>query len=356
MDHQTLRSPALRTFSIARSSLYFAEALPLTLLSAFLTGRKREDFISPEKLEALWQEITRLHNEDIKNIEQGFYPAEVLKPSWPSKHILNLLRVWKDAMQVAWRMRQNKHNEFESEAQQLLLDLPEYYKRNFHFQTDGYMSEASAQLYDHQVDVLFSGSAGAMRRMIIPPIWPLLNRHPRGSILDLGCGPASATVYLAQAFPKAKITGIDLSSPYVKEAQKRLRHFPHANAINADAAGLPFKNNSFDAITCVFMFHELPHSVRLDVLREAKRVLKPGGTLVVADSIQWNDNVTLNWALERFPIDYHEPFYTNYIRTPLKGLFEECGFIDVSESYRFLTKVVSGSKSSDRKETMAEDI
>jgi SAM-dependent methyltransferase len=90
----------------------------------------------------------------------------------------------------------------------------------------------------------------------------------------------------------------------------------------------------------------LPQEVRLTILREALRVLKPGGILVIADSIQWNDNPKFNWALERFPTNYHEPFYRNYINTSLLDLFREAGFKTVHQHHRFLAKVVWALKSS----------
>ena len=48
-----------------------------------------------------------------------------------------------------------------------LSAFPDYYLRNFHYQTGGYLSERSAKLYDQQVEVLFIGSADAMRRQAL---------------------------------------------------------------------------------------------------------------------------------------------------------------------------------------------
>ena len=47
---------------------------------------------------------------------------------------------------------------------------PDYYLQNFHHQTDGYLSDHSAGIYDIQVEILFNGSADAMRRRIIKPL------------------------------------------------------------------------------------------------------------------------------------------------------------------------------------------
>src|SRR5262249_56044705 len=48
--------------------------------------------------------------------------------------------------------------------------LPDYYRQNFHFQSDGWLSDHSAALYDTQVEVLFTGAADVMRRRVMKPI------------------------------------------------------------------------------------------------------------------------------------------------------------------------------------------
>ena len=48
--------------------------------------------------------------------------------------------------------------------------LPDYYRQNFHFQSDGWLSEHSAAIYDTQVEVLFTGAADVMRRRALKPI------------------------------------------------------------------------------------------------------------------------------------------------------------------------------------------
>ena len=47
--------------------------------------------------------------------------------------------------------------------------MPEYYAQDFHFQTGGYLTEDSARLYDVQVETLFMGAAGPMRRTALAP-------------------------------------------------------------------------------------------------------------------------------------------------------------------------------------------
>ena len=82
---------------------------------------------------------------------------------------------------------------------------------------------------------------------------------------------------------------------------------------------MPFSDATFDAVTCVYLLHELPPAARAAVAKEAARVLKPGGVLVLADSIQLGDRPHVDRHLGRFG-DFNEPYYRSYIREELVAL------------------------------------
>src|SRR6185295_7707451 len=101
---------------------------------------------------------------------------------------------------------------------------PAYYRRNFHWQTDGYLSRRSAELYDVGVELLFLGTADVMRRQIIPPIARHLAEHgsPRARLLDVATGTGSALRQLALVCPELRYYGLDLSPYYIELARERL--------------------------------------------------------------------------------------------------------------------------------------
>ena len=117
---------------------------------------------------------------------------------------------------------------------------------------------------------------------------------------------------------------MDLSPNYVAHAQRRLND---ANAIFRVANGeaLPFDDNTFDAVTSVFLFHELPRDVRRRVLAEMARVTKKGGLVAVLDSEQLSLGSDIGVFLKNFPDVYHEPYYKGYIRDDLCRVFEDVG-------------------------------
>ncbi len=108
----------------------------------------------------------------------------------------------------------------------------------------------------------------------------------------------------------------------------------------ANAERLPFADVSLDAVTCIYLFHELPPRVRPRVAAEIARVLKPGGVLAFADSIQPVDEPRLERMLVNFPAYFHEPFYGSYSETDLPALFAEAGLTVVDGDKAFLTKAI----------------
>ena len=114
--------------------------------------------------------------------------------------------------------------------------------------------------------------------------------------------------------------------------------------IKGNAEELPFEDNSIQAISCVYLFHELPRTIREKVLNQFFRVLEPGGVLVIADSIQISDSPDFIQVMENFHKSIHEPFYSDYIREDITAKIKEIGFNNVNSKSFFMTKVWSAIK------------
>jgi demethylmenaquinone methyltransferase/2-methoxy-6-polyprenyl-1,4-benzoquinol methylase len=103
-------------------------------------------------------------------------------------------------------------------------------------------------------------------------------------VLDLCTGTALVPAVVA-ARPETFVVGLDLSPEMLAMGRAKLARARRTNAalVRADAGQLPFRDGSFDAVTVSFGLHELPTAVRERAVREAARVLRPDGALVVAD-------------------------------------------------------------------------
>jgi ubiquinone/menaquinone biosynthesis C-methylase UbiE len=215
---------------------------------------------------------------------------------------------------------------------------PPYYRQNFHYQSGGWLTAESAARYEAQVEALFSGAAGPMRRRALALLAGALRTTDQRDlvILDLACGSGAFLRDLRTTYPRAAVFGLDLSLPYLLEARRR----SGAAQVLGAAERLPFADGSLDAVTCVYLFHELPPKVRVSVSKEIARVLRPGGRLAFADSVQKTDVPDVARLLDAFPAYFHEPYFQTYQTLDLPALFKEAGLATVGSDQAFLTKAL----------------
>jgi ubiquinone/menaquinone biosynthesis C-methylase UbiE len=114
--------------------------------------------------------------------------------------------------------------------------------------------------------------------------------------------------------------------------------------VQGNAEELPFLDNYFHAVTSVFLFHELPPQARQNVINEAFRVTKPGGTFIICDSIQMDDSPEMAIAIENFPVTFHEPYYRHYATDNLEARLKEAGFEEISMQVHFMSKYLIARK------------
>jgi ubiquinone/menaquinone biosynthesis C-methylase UbiE len=275
---------------------------------------------------------------DAADVARGLYPAMADAPDRPLSAMRAVADFLDDASRVEARRRRGGAVEARADAPNGRA-YPAYYRQNFHFQTGGWFTADSARRYETQVEILFAGTAGAMRRRalsLLAEAWK--DRDQRGlTIVDVACGAGAFLRDLGQAFPRARIAGVDLSLPYLEEARRRSGSRMLAQA---NAERLPLTDASLDAASCVYLFHELPPRYRPVVAAEIARVLKPGGLLAFADSVQPVDEPRLARLLEAFPAYFHEPYYADYSRADLTALFAKAGLVERARDKAFLTKAV----------------
>nr|AAN01212.1 methyltransferase [Lentzea aerocolonigenes]BAC15754.1 RebM [Lentzea aerocolonigenes]CAC93718.1 putative methyltransferase [Lentzea aerocolonigenes] len=161
------------------------------------------------------------------------------------------------------------------EVRQMYDDFTDPFARiwgeNLHF---GYWEDAGA-------DVSVDDATDRLTDEMIA----LLDVRSGDRVLDVGCGIGKPAVRLATA-RDVRVTGISISRPQVNQANARATAAGLANRVTfsyADAMDLPFEDASFDAVWALESLHHMPDRGR--ALREMARVLRPGGTVAIADFV-----------------------------------------------------------------------
>ncbi|MCB2080649.1 MAG: class I SAM-dependent methyltransferase [Novosphingobium sp.] len=287
--------------------------------------------------------IRDLFARDLANVEAGLYPMPRDTDGGLPRLIAQARAIFRDLPSANRRRKEKDGQEVYRKARETgeASSLPRYYLQNFHFQTDGYLSDHSAQLYDSQVESLFVGTANAMRRQALVPFARFLEGKDQRKVamVDIACGTGRFLRMTREAFPRLNLTGIDLSEAYLREARKHLKRLHAVRLAMGNAEQIPLPDESQDIVTSIFLFHELPPKVRAIVAGEFARVLKPGGILVFVDSLQIGDTEGYDRILESFPGRFHEPYYDGYIREDLDKLYTQAGLTLVGHTPAFLSKV-----------------
>jgi SAM-dependent methyltransferase len=117
---------------------------------------------------------------------------------------------------------------------------------------------------------------------LLPP-----ERFPNGpDILDFGAGVGTSVPYFLKYFPKARLTCLDVSRKSLDQGESRFRS--QASFVHFDGARIPFPDGQFDLAFLACVLHHIPHAEHVNILRELRRILRPGGALVIFEHNPYN--------------------------------------------------------------------
>jgi ubiquinone/menaquinone biosynthesis C-methylase UbiE len=344
-----LNCEAVSPLSLARERLnrvaygaqQFSLFLPALAAHRLLRALAREPLpaVSHDANREAQRRYRRLLVDDLANVEAGLYPRELLFQFPAGAYAKQLPRLVADIPRSLRRKRAGAFGDIPPVDRER---YPSYFRRTFHWQTDGYFSTHSARLYDVTVEILFLGTADVMRRQVIPPVTRLLRETAKrdARLLDVACGTGRLLRQMAIALPGLRLFGVDMSPAYVQAARELLADVPEVSLTAENAESLPYRDAYFDVITSVYLFHELPRAVRRRVAAEMKRVIVPGGLLVIEDSAQLAESAVVAPNLANFAKDFHEPYYEDYLRDDIAALLEEAGFRVECVKPAYVSKVV----------------
>jgi ubiquinone/menaquinone biosynthesis C-methylase UbiE len=138
-----------------------------------------------------------------------------------------------------------------------------------------------ARFYDRGLAAAFRlvGGEGSFRRAIVTAA----DIHPGQAVLDVNCGTGTLALMMAdRVLPGGRVTGTDLAEKMLEVARRKAGG-AGPEFVLANAEILPFDDGSFDRVTCSLAVHEMNREGRRNALAEMRRVLVPGGRLVIAD-------------------------------------------------------------------------
>lgn len=104
--------------------------------------------------------------------------------------------------------------------------------------------------------------------------------------LDLGCGDGLSARFVSSYFPKTKYFGLDISKNSIEKAKQR--NLPGADFRLYDGVTIPFEDNTFDVVFMACVMHHIVPSLRDNILKEIKRILKENGKLIIFEHNTYN--------------------------------------------------------------------
>lgn len=218
------------------------------------------------------------------------------------------------------------------------LTYPQYYSsQNFHGIENGYLNPIAAITYDLVTAFASPPNETWIRQQLVAAI----ECQPK-MILDLGCGTASMTLMLKQAYPQATVIGLDLSTHMLAIADHKARKAKlEIDLLHGLAESTGLKSADFDLVTVSFLLHETPVKISQLILQECFRLIKPGGELIVLDGSQ-KILRRADWLIKLFK----EPYSKVYANGSVDNWMKMAGFDWVQTNYiGWISQLTRGVKS-----------
>lgn len=206
------------------------------------------------------------------------------------------------------------------------LALPDWYTDwDIHIQPGGvWRNDASADTYELGAKLVMLGVNDdyTFHRAFTETAIPA---RAYRAILDLGCGFGKSTWPLKRAFPDAAVTGLDLAAPGLRKARDKANAQGLAITFRqADCQATGLAAGSFDLVTSTMLIHEMPRPALVATLREAARLLAPGGLLRFLDFTRTGDAFR-DLAMIEHGERNNEPFLPGSMAADLPAMCADAG-------------------------------
>jgi ubiquinone/menaquinone biosynthesis C-methylase UbiE len=155
--------------------------------------------------------------------------------------------------------------------------------------------------------------------------------------LELGCGVGASTVAVASYFPDAENWGVDVGASLLRYAHARAEHLNvPLHLAQRDAEHTAFPDDHFDLVYSCVVLHETSAEAVAAIVKEAKRILRPGGLMVHLEVPSRYDEASA-WDLLQVEFENrynNEPFWEGANTINYEALLQEVGFSEVMVGYQ----------------------
>lgn len=160
-----------------------------------------------------------------------------------------------------------------------------------------------------------------------------LELEPR-AILDEGCTAGRSTRAIKRALPQAEVYGCDVCAGSLQLGALRTREEHTAvTLVQCSVDDLAFPDASLDVVASHWLWHELPPEIIRQSIREAARVLRPGGLLVAYDMFEAIGGTVGRWLLSGYAARNNEPYAHSLLEFDWRGELARAGFTDIQARY-----------------------
>jgi len=191
------------------------------------------------------------------------------------------------------------------------------------------------------VEKIFPGGIFKMRRVAAGTA----PQDHYNAICDLGCSTGHYTQALAETYPDAALTGVDLSHRGLEHCA-RVGNARGASwsLYQAPAEDTRLAKHSFDLVTSYILLHEVPAAVVQQIFDEAFRLLEPGGDILMADVTRFADMSKLAvWRQDLIARMGGEPYWRETAQLDLAEVARKSGFEKISARGIF-PHIITGRK------------
>ena len=215
---------------------------------------------------------------------------------------------------------------------------PAYWSRTWFHRTHNGWDEHPYQGFIHgelvhkrYVAQVFPGDIYGARRAVAR----LAPRDDYRDILEIGTSSGHYTIALSEVFPAARIVGLDPSVRMLEQARRvgnaAGQHWELQVGVGERTG---FADASFDLVTAYAVHHELPPRAIADIFAEAMRILRPGGTLLIADVPRYAalDRLAA-WRFDWQAKYGGEPFWRASASLDFAQMARAAGFVDVADGH-----------------------